>query len=195
MDRISHLLKDTRRIPRRSIRESHGLLHNRRLRLSRSHHGERLDTRVIIAVQGTHRRQGVADITDLRVGHPSVSWLLHGPGPSHLWTVLAGRTRVRRRARASVREARLENKGFPHVCRKGLTNRVDLSLHVGHRPRAHAFLEDPHVPCKVFARVAVQLRIGRRQGNLVQHQQTPQKWNETVFIQDATRCMRGRHRS
>lgn len=166
---MSRLLKDTRRIPRRGIRERYGLLHNGRLRLSRSHHGQRLDTRVTIAVQGTHRCQGVADITDLRVGHSSVTRLLHGPGPRNLRTVLARRTRVRRRARAPVRKARLEDKGFPDVCRKGLANRVDLPLHVGHRPRAHALFEDPHMPCKVFARVAVQLRIGRRQGHLVQH--------------------------
>lgn len=94
--------------------------------------------------------------------------------PSHRWAVsevaaarmAARRAQAVRCVRAAVGKARLQHKRPPGVGGEGLADRVDLLLHLGHRPGVHAALQDPHVPGEVLASVGAELRVGGGDGNL-----------------------------
>lgn len=81
----------------------------------------------------------------------------HSTGPG-----LVRRTRLGSRwRRAAVWECRFQYKRLPHVGRECLTHRVNLPLHVRHRPRVHTLLQDPHVSCKVLAGIGVEVGVRR----------------------------------
>ena len=70
------------------------------------------------------------------------------------------------RAGATVWKARLQHERLGRVGAKGLADRVDLSLHVGHGPGIHALLEDAHMPRKVLASVHIEVGIRGGDGHL-----------------------------
>lgn len=75
-----------------------------------------------------------------------------------------GRGRVCPWLRAAVWQ--LQDERLPCIDREGLPHRVDLPLHIGHGPRLHTRLQNPHVPREVVAGIFVQLGVGGCQRHL-----------------------------
>lgn len=86
-----------------------------------------------------------------------------------LWTILRGRPRRGgiHRCWTAIWETWLENKGFPGVSRKGLSQCINLLLHVWHRPCTCALLKYPHMTSEVFASIRIQIWVWRCECNLV----------------------------
>ena len=68
--------------------------------------------------------------------------------------------------RASVREARLQLERFGGIGGKRLAERIDLCLHIGHRPRRRAILQNAHVTSEIVPGIRIELWIRRGKSNL-----------------------------
>lgn len=126
-------------------------------------------------------------ITDLRVLNRALRVdrllvrVIDGAAHRRPVRVATRRAQAVRRLWAAVGKAGLQNEGLPSVGGEGLADRVDLFLHVGHRPGVHTFLQDPHVPREILPSVGVQIRVRRGKGDLLFCQEMDNKRKKESF--------------
>lgn len=162
-----NLLEDAVGIPCWAICKRHRLGHRRTLSsLGTGHHHKRGIALAFNRSRRDRRRDGMPSVVDM-LGTARVEVLLDWPCRTMPGRDVCAWSRVLRAVGASIRKAWFQHERLGRVGTEGFSNRVDLALHIWHRPRTHAPFQYAHMTLEILPSVRVKIRIRRSDGHLL----------------------------